>query len=604
MAKDLAKQVASRMLTHALRTTTSAVKKVGRGTAVKHPKEQHTPKFDASKIAPMSHGGMLKPPHREGVRADEQVNLANKIKQQFGNVHATVGSSKPSVISRATDGLLNRRANANSRRNATNYAPEHEEEGPVDPWRHPASALSRIQSKKPRKETYAGGMTRKQRVGEQKVHAKEHYDKPLADRAAGAAAERHHQGLNTRIGGMTSRTITMPEAKQGFKKFIEARKKLGGHAPATSTQSPSVKLHLGPAMERQNTRFKKKSWGVVEFMKSKRKSVKSEKGKKKIHKVMHEFKHGELKSGSKHGPKVSDRKQAIAIALSEARAQKSFLVKGKQKNRLVGQTRAALGGTKRMAKDFVNENKDAMMDLHSAVPYLSKKKQKASVMHQQGAAYKTPEERRAAFKKIDGNKSFMGIVEFIKSKKSMKPGGGGRFAKFTKKLRAEGKSPKAAKAIAASAGRKKYGKKKMGKFSAKGRERAAKSWSGIVEFIKGRRKRTLKAGRVRGARLSSGTYRQTAPSVKRSVRAKLHAPTTAKRKNKGLAPVEKSKKRRRRRPDDYRAESKYDRELTRYADGDQEHPLDENEGIMHSPTEPERARGKYEKRRYELQYEA
>lgn len=42
----------------------------------------------------------------------------------------------------------------------------------------------------------------------------------------------------------------------------------------------------------------------------------------KIHKVMHEFKHGELHSGSKHGPKVTSRKQAVAIALSEARSGK------------------------------------------------------------------------------------------------------------------------------------------------------------------------------------------------------------------------------------------------------------------------------------------
>ena len=34
--------------------------------------------------------------------------------------------------------------------------------------------------------------------------------------------------------------------------------------------------------------------------------------------VMHEFKVGELRSGSKAGPKVKNRKQAIAIALSEA----------------------------------------------------------------------------------------------------------------------------------------------------------------------------------------------------------------------------------------------------------------------------------------------
>lgn len=35
--------------------------------------------------------------------------------------------------------------------------------------------------------------------------------------------------------------------------------------------------------------------------------------------AMHEFKRGELHSGSKTGPKVTSRKQAIAIGLSEAR---------------------------------------------------------------------------------------------------------------------------------------------------------------------------------------------------------------------------------------------------------------------------------------------
>ena len=39
--------------------------------------------------------------------------------------------------------------------------------------------------------------------------------------------------------------------------------------------------------------------------------------KKTVGRVMHEFKHGELKSGGKK--KVTNRKQAIAIALSEAR---------------------------------------------------------------------------------------------------------------------------------------------------------------------------------------------------------------------------------------------------------------------------------------------
>lgn len=43
------------------------------------------------------------------------------------------------------------------------------------------------------------------------------------------------------------------------------------------------------------------------------------KGMAKVGKVMGEYKEGKLHSGSKTGPKVSSRKQAVAIALSEAR---------------------------------------------------------------------------------------------------------------------------------------------------------------------------------------------------------------------------------------------------------------------------------------------
>lgn len=48
-------------------------------------------------------------------------------------------------------------------------------------------------------------------------------------------------------------------------------------------------------------------------------SKKKTKGKAKIEKVMHEFKEKELHSGSKKSPKVTNRKQAVAIALSESK---------------------------------------------------------------------------------------------------------------------------------------------------------------------------------------------------------------------------------------------------------------------------------------------
>lgn len=42
-------------------------------------------------------------------------------------------------------------------------------------------------------------------------------------------------------------------------------------------------------------------------------------GREKVKKVMHEWKEGKLHSGSKKGPRVKNQKQAVAIALSEAR---------------------------------------------------------------------------------------------------------------------------------------------------------------------------------------------------------------------------------------------------------------------------------------------
>ena len=45
---------------------------------------------------------------------------------------------------------------------------------------------------------------------------------------------------------------------------------------------------------------------------------KKTKAEKKISKVYDEFKAGKLHSGSKKGPMVTSKKQAVAIALSEA----------------------------------------------------------------------------------------------------------------------------------------------------------------------------------------------------------------------------------------------------------------------------------------------
>ena len=53
------------------------------------------------------------------------------------------------------------------------------------------------------------------------------------------------------------------------------------------------------------------------------------KGKRKVHKVMKEYKQGKLKSGS--GKKVQNRKQAVAIALNEARESGAKIPKKKSR---------------------------------------------------------------------------------------------------------------------------------------------------------------------------------------------------------------------------------------------------------------------------------
>jgi hypothetical protein len=55
------------------------------------------------------------------------------------------------------------------------------------------------------------------------------------------------------------------------------------------------------------------------------------KGQKKVAKVMKEYSKGKLHSGSKKGPKVTNKKQAEAIAISEAKKEGDKMPKAKCK---------------------------------------------------------------------------------------------------------------------------------------------------------------------------------------------------------------------------------------------------------------------------------
>lgn len=62
--------------------------------------------------------------------------------------------------------------------------------------------------------------------------------------------------------------------------------------------------------------------GIHKKIEKKIKKKKHKKAADKVKKVMHEYKAGELHSGSKNGPVVTNPRQAIAIALSEKRRAK------------------------------------------------------------------------------------------------------------------------------------------------------------------------------------------------------------------------------------------------------------------------------------------
>jgi hypothetical protein len=92
--------------------------------------------------------------------------------------------------------------------------------------------------------------------------------------------------------------------------------------PKTPQQKEALDKSHKVADEMQNKI--ESTWGKVH-----RQGYASGTFKKKVHKTMHEFKEGELKSGSKHGPVVTDRAQAVAISLAQARKAKGLAFKKK-----------------------------------------------------------------------------------------------------------------------------------------------------------------------------------------------------------------------------------------------------------------------------------
>lgn len=119
-----------------------------------------------------------------------------------------------------------------------------------------------------------------------------------------------------------------PKAKGGISKKTDvtsgSKKKTAKIALAHLKESPRYYQELAKMEDKleRSKNGKKKNKGVKmanrKSINKKNKKI-CKKGKEKIATVLREFKNKKLHSGSKKGPKVRKRSQAIAIALNEAR---------------------------------------------------------------------------------------------------------------------------------------------------------------------------------------------------------------------------------------------------------------------------------------------
>ena len=110
--------------------------------------------------------------------------------------------------------------------------------------------------------------------------------------------------------GIGSKVINVPKGHSDQSQRLSAVNKSSRTNAFTGAPNPEYDPAYDPAYEEQ--------FGKIEEMRQNREPMKKARGGK-VSKVMREYKKGELHSGSKKGPLVKNPKQAMAIALSEAR---------------------------------------------------------------------------------------------------------------------------------------------------------------------------------------------------------------------------------------------------------------------------------------------
>ena len=117
---------------------------------------------------------------------------------------------------------------------------------------------------------------------------------------------------NDKVQAMRARLDAKIAANRQASDAKEAARRAAAIAARKAPSGPTRSLRPAPTMTIMPVPY------TEEPMMSSKPEMVAKKGGK-VEKVMREYKEGKLHSGSKKGPVVKDRKQAVAIALSEAR---------------------------------------------------------------------------------------------------------------------------------------------------------------------------------------------------------------------------------------------------------------------------------------------
>ncbi len=124
------------------------------------------------------------------------------------------------------------------------------------------------------------------------------------------AAKRTSRGTTSRRGKKAGRSSTTRRTKRSRRTTRTTPRRRAATSGGTRGRRSASHTTRSAAAQKRNPRVKHRAkTGTRRY---------SEGAARKVHKVMHEMKHHELHSG-RGGKKVTSRKQAIAIGLSEAR---------------------------------------------------------------------------------------------------------------------------------------------------------------------------------------------------------------------------------------------------------------------------------------------